>query len=721
MYHEQFHKAGDAPFKCDICSYQVSKRHLLHQHMKVHGIPTPKDIAYELHMADPINVTLETSHTELVPMWTSVENQFQKVFKCRYCPLVHQEKQNILDHENMHNKDINGVLKCPNCTFGCSRMDVLFTHSEVHNNTYPKVICQVYSKISDEEQINHLREFINLHQDDNNMLGIEQVDLEEMCIEEDAGKIKQQPSDKVLFFCSHCPARFLFEKELQIHSKFHNIRLPYQCHICSYTARQRSHLMAHNCVHSEEYQAKTKGLQGMHPTHPNFSQPKVVGVASGVNLDVSEPIWIVVTETKKSETIEIMDEPMELSSIEDTPSCKSSAKHFVCDQCPAKFFKNSALHYHISLHGGNGAFKCKHCNYAVKTLGNLRKHQTVHDHPENFPAQHDYESGDDMVYKHIPLSGTDLFQHKTAVEKRALSEKLVTRPNDHFPPVLQADPQFGLLMHGNPDFIYPTYLKNGRQKEKRYKCHKCPSAFEKREQYKVHLSLHGSKQRYKCELCDYSVKYYANYVQHMRKHQMNADAHANRQNNNPTGVQVPAHKSIQLAIKTLPQHSTHKEGGAKRDRCLSITEQQTLNLMNRRRSSAASHKEAAEEKKTFRCMYCPYVNQRRDALDNHVRRHAPGAGGNFECPHCPYAAPQSQFLRDHLKGHFNTQKNLTPDYFTNFDGLEVYITRLDETDNPNEQSVCIYKAENITEGTDLETNNDEPKMYVIPSTGERVS
>lgn len=69
------------------------------------------------------------------------------------------------------------------------------------------------------------------------------------------------------------------------------------------------------------------------------------------------------------------------------------------------------------------------------------------------------------------------------------------QPKTPPPPPLQRDPEFGLLIHGSPDFVYPTYVKNGKLKEKRYKCHKCPSAFEKREQYKIHLSLHGSKQR----------------------------------------------------------------------------------------------------------------------------------------------------------------------------------------------------------------------------------
>ena len=58
----------------------------------------------------------------------------------------------------------------------------------------------------------------------------------------------------------------------------------------------------------------------------------------------------------------------------------------------------------------------------------------------------------------------------------------------------------------------------GREREKRYKCRRCPSAFEKREQYIKHISLHGIQSRYTCTICDYSVKYYPNFCNHMKMH-----------------------------------------------------------------------------------------------------------------------------------------------------------------------------------------------------------
>ena len=42
VYHRQFHRPRGAPYKCPKCSYNVSRRHLLNQHLRVHGLPPVK-------------------------------------------------------------------------------------------------------------------------------------------------------------------------------------------------------------------------------------------------------------------------------------------------------------------------------------------------------------------------------------------------------------------------------------------------------------------------------------------------------------------------------------------------------------------------------------------------------------------------------------------------------------------------------------------------------
>ncbi|KAJ8729583.1 hypothetical protein PYW08_001164 [Mythimna loreyi] len=675
MYHEQFHRLpADTPYKCPECNYSVSKRHLLHQHLRVHGIAT-KRIETEAELEASTSTQNKSDYhnnlDEIQFVWVSAKNEFHKMYKCRYCSYVNAIKCKIPNHEKIHcivfeNNDTT-VYKCLECKFTCDNPSRLAEHSKGHGEIYGRIYCPVEDDVPDEEQITKLRRVMELEKSAN-----------PEGFTRDESSTHENREIKLLYFCQKCPARFFDEGELDVHEKCHGVTTPNTCQTCDFSSNEELDVAAHFVVHTDEYHTKTKMLKFIHNSHHLHRQP----VLELLHCPKTSEIKWISTGPSKAEHIEI---PVKKSS-----DSKHAPKQYCCRQCPAKFFKSSALTYHMGLHGGEGEHKCKKCNYAVKNIGNLAKHELLHENENK--ASCDYESGDDMDYKNIPLSGTDLFQRKTEAQKRVLTDKLV-KPNDHFPPVLQADPQFGYLMHGNPEFIYPTYLKNGRQKEKRYKCHKCPSAFEKREQYKIHLSLHGSKQRYKCELCDYSVKYYANYVQHMRKHQMNDEAQAERKKGNDFTEtehqedvkQEDSSDNIKLAIKTMPK------GAAKSDfQQFSISDQQTLRLLQRRRSINnsgnlnSSETSPLKERKMHMCLLCPYTNQRQDSLTNHYRRHGDTDvlnGGSHKCSHCDLVVVQSHFLREHLKTHFNYHKTLTPECFVANEAVSFTITKLDEEDS----------------------------------------
>ncbi|XP_045511451.1 zinc finger protein Xfin-like [Colias croceus] len=679
MYHEQFHRyPTDTAYKCTECNYSVSKRHLLHQHLRVHGIVSKKgesDIELETTSSSSIHNEAEQSNdTDDIPyVWVSAKDEFHKMYKCRYCSYVNAQRCKIPNHEQIHfivfeNSDIT-VYKCLECKFTCDNKTRLADHSKSHGEIYGRIYCPVDIDIPDEEQMAKLRKVLEKEKSNN-----------PDDVPRDDAVTGENKEIKTMYFCQKCPARYFSDNELRIHDKFHDSTFPYKCKTCEFSVPQESELEVHNSVHTDEYNTKSKMLKFMHKLHPAHKEPRIQFLHCQVS---SEGTWVVSNPSKNFEYPE---------STKKSGENKHTPKQYFCKECPAKFFKTSALNYHVSLHGGEGDHKCKKCSYTVKNIGNLAKHELLHENEGKTAC--DYESGDDMDYKNIPLSGTDLFQRKTEAQKRVLTDKdKLVKPNDHFPPVLQADPQFGYLMHGNPEFIYPTYLKNGRQKEKRYKCHKCPSAFEKREQYKIHLSLHGSKQRYKCELCDYSVKYYANYVQHMRKHQMNDEAQAERKKGTSgstetesdvlEGKQDNKEENIKLAIKTMPKRP-------KSDfQQFSISDQQTLRLLQRKRSINSSEIIAndpspTKDRKIHMCLLCPYTNQRQDALHNHYKRHDETevyvGGGNNKCSFCDLVVIQSHFLREHLKTHFHYMKNLVPESYIANEDVSFTINKLDEED-----------------------------------------
>lgn len=635
QYHKQFHKPRGGQYSCNQCGYNVSKRHLLHQHLKVHGInmsPQKSNDIIDLdEMTDEIEEvqSFESQNFPDIPLvWVSKSGKFYKMYKCRFCPHVNLRKVNIQEHEKMHgvrekNPNSSRINEtehhCQECNYVCNNAGVLSSHSKVHQGSYGTIHCLVDNSKTDEEQIRELGRFINLHNSSEVVLANDDSEIVDSAI------IEEEEIEAVLYFCDSCPARFLKENEFNIHVGFHGARLFYKCEYCTYTARQKPHLLAHNKVHTDDYQERTKVLQNTYSISPRHQPPRIC-IKTNQN---GEFIWIV-------------DEP----------------RDDICDY-------------------------------------------EMDDTPIVYPK---------TFRTNVPLSGTELFQQKEEAQLKHASEKRTS--DQYLTNSLHVDPQFGTLMHGNPDFIYPTSLKNGRKKEKRYKCPKCPSAFEKREQYKVHLSLHGAKQRYKCEHCDYSVKYYANYVQHLKKHQMNLDAQAARKLETYGDDYEETEEIIEKATTSEEKATTALE--------LTTAEKQYLTITQRRLSEPAP-KDISDEKKLFWCPNCPYTNHRKDAVDNHQKRHisVSGSTSNYTCNYCDYSVPQAHFLREHVKIHFQTNKMNQPDGFLICNNLKLTTSKIedeikDEFDSNNElkmndEKTLVFKDNGLT-------NTDEDRFQPLLTT-----
>ncbi|XP_071449130.1 uncharacterized protein [Hetaerina americana] len=823
LYHKQFHRPrGVAPFKCSFCSYSVSRRHLLHQHLRVHGVSVPANMREDdlrsnaetlkrptvSRISQPV---LDTSRLSDVPLvWVSRAGKFQKMFKCRFCPHVNVRKINIQEHEKMHKQrkasplnprqgqSIQGMdssqnnsprvgaspHKCPQCNYSCNNAGVLSAHAKVHLDSYGKVYCLVDVNRADEDQIaeleaNSMLSSVDQSESDaggiaiggasgivsgntsSNVGGIPpgigngsgggrvspEEDLAECAPEvPDVPDSAVESSDgRILHFCPSCPARFVFERELVIHRRFHGIRLPFKCEACSYAARQRPHLLAHLKVHTREYQEKSAALIATHTVSILHPRPHIATTLPNDPLN-ADSMWIV--EPKPPSPPMNLENSMDVSQGTGgvtTPATQPN-KHYACDRCPARFFKSVALQYHLTLHGGPGPYRCRTCDYAVKTYGNLVRHEMIHgstDTPANRNASVSHNPP-----AVVPLSGTDLFRQREAAGQvdNVPSSPTTPTPSPMTPSTVPptVDPQFGTLMHGNPDFIYPTYFKNGKLKEKRYKCHKCPSAFEKREQYKVHLSLHGSKQRYRCDKCDYAVKYCANYIQHVRKHTRCEEARMARQQQHESTNGVVQSQSFEAppmptpATSAPPSSSSHsspsrpvKSIAPAIPPALSTAEKQQA-LLRRLRLEAVGAQEREEEERrkrnVFLCLRCPYNTHRKDSLEAHMRRH-PGASelsvapSPFPCPFCDYAAPQSHFLREHIKLHFRATKTLPrPEAYLSIEKVELW-----EGENKEDGNV-IFKDTGKEgferflppdDGSEMEESGDDSgRTYVDPESGE---
>lgn len=630
-YHKQFHKPRGGQYNCNHCSYNVTKRHLLHQHLKVHGINVTShkqngetisldEITDEIEEVPSTPLQMDLQHFPDIPLvWVSKNGKFSKMFKCRYCPHVNLRKVNIQEHEKMHStreKNPNSTRindiehRCTECNYVCNNAGVLSSHSKVHQGLYGIVHSLVDPTRTDEEQIKELSKAIGVQavqengtNDEYEFIDHQITEVEE--IDSSSG------TGSVLYFCKDCPARFLKENEFGIHKRFHGLRLFYKCDYCTYTSREKPHLLSHFKVHTSDYQKRTKELQKMYITSANYPQPNtyISGTSNG------EPMWIVAENNTNNKT----GSKMEMSTL------------------------------------------CSILNKPVKSSIN------------------------------VPLSGTDLFLQKSEAQQKHQAE-MIKEPSP--PPQIQIeiDPEHA---KGNPKFIYPTTIKNGRMKEKRYKCHKCPSAFEKKEQYKLHLSLHGSKQRYLCEFCDYSVTNYANYIQHLKKHKLNNEAHARRSSDEMED----------------PEEALDNE------------------------KSGVTQTKENEEKKLLWCLYCPYTSTRKDAVDNHQKRHicVSGVENTYNCEHCDYSVPQGHILREHTKCHFGwnnkREKMFQLEGYMSGEIFKLTSNSVDEVKEEKEDDENVIFDEDASkhflpaisaEVAEKFNNNEGEKHYVNVQTGEVV-
>ncbi|XP_076222934.1 uncharacterized protein LOC116428312 isoform X5 [Nomia melanderi] len=700
--HRVHHRPNlEAIFKCYLCPYYVSTKAELLDHVRLHGeelavvhqqntdrIKQDKSMEQVINITTQNNVTcmsnssknintpppllLDTRALPDAPLvWVSrLDGTLAKMLKCRHCPYVSSRRAEVRDHETMHlDAPTQGpVIACTDCSFTCTRREIMVAHTDMHSGSLGTVHCLVDDNRPDSQQLSDLT----------TLLGFTHTP--------ELGSEPDLRDSRLVHCCSKCPARFLCEKELRIHLRYHSTELAYSCQWCSYAARQPAHLLAHQKAHSTEYQERTKYLLSLYGHSQRYPPPTTACVEAG-GQDSSSPsspvAWIVV---------EVSDASSSFNGNASQP--RTGNQVFTCAKCPARYFKLDALEYHMTLHGSNNRFKCTDCDYSSKTAQNLVKHQVVH--------------------------------------RRQNEANEVT--SNQSPP---SDPQFGLYMRGNPNFVYPGYLRNGRLKEKRYKCHKCPSAFEKREQYRVHLTLHGAKQRYRCDTCDYSVKYYANYIQHLKKHQANAEAQASRRQFEDDTITIDSDTvsdnmpSVSRSGKTLKSSaSTPAAISLNGTMMLNYSSMQASNqdkqslLLMQKKGILVSHNEETE---TLRCQSCPFSTCDKDAMDSHKRRHGIERV-TPSCPHCDYRPRKDENIGEHIRLHFT--RLYKPESYLIIEFLTLTMKKLSNNGKEEKQkaSELLFKeyqdgrffplSDTNSFGNGSTVNNCKEKVVVDPNTGE---
>lgn len=329
-----------------------------------------------------------------------------------------------------------------------------------------------------------------------------------------------------------------------------------------------------------------------------------------------------------------------------TAAVKTTAvRQFKCDKCPGRFFKATALQYHGTLHGGSGVHRCRECDYAVSMYGNLIRHEAVH---RDLPPRDKTKTSSNPAarVKCAPAAAAAADHAEFVSSSPTVGGGSPAKREDDAPPAVEnaaAEPRDG------PPFFYPTTVKNGVARPKRYRCPKCPSAFDKRSQYTVHITLHGAGDKYQCDKCDYSVRYTANYVQHQRKHARDAEL---RRSHERGGASALGPDDAQPRDTVFRNEISDRQTAYELNAAYGATELQT--------SKGGGGGGGGEDplSSSFRCEHCPFECGDRDLLEQHAvhhRKEDPDGGGSAwkrSCRFCTYRAQSDADMTEHTRGHF---------------------------------------------------------------------
>jgi hypothetical protein len=257
-----------------------------------------------------------------------------KRYKCNACPYETDSKSQFFHHKSFH-KPRNESYQCKFCSYNVSKRHLLNQHVKMHTN-------------------------INLGGDGN----------EEIMNDVDNPTTS---SERLLHFCSICPARYLSLKEILQHFKMHmSPAQKNKCEHCSFSSADESHVKAHSAVHTMYYQEKTKEFIAKYKIACEFPNPELVSLKQSLNENnAMEEVWIVKNSENENENDQDNDEESsDVKFDESCPYCPLQATSL--DQL------KDHLQHHYSVSNLNRAGKCSHCDYSDDDLDRLKEHTKLH-------------------------------------------------------------------------------------------------------------------------------------------------------------------------------------------------------------------------------------------------------------------------------------------------------------------------------------------------------
>ncbi|CAH1257749.1 ZNF208 [Branchiostoma lanceolatum] len=215
--HASNHGA-DHPNKCPLCSYSTSAS--IEVHLRVH-----EEHAQGRTKGQKVDTAGNILTVEKVG---SARDRWQ--YKCNQCPYLAKTASYVRSHQRYHSADL--PLKCPDCTFSCSRLQQLSFHAEWHGK--PPAQEKQQSSLEVKHKPTRRGRIGNLQH-----------------------KLYEQGVERILidgkkhYICPHCPFRSRWADQAVAHLEHHFVMYSYKCAHCSYSTRTKDKVKFHMNLHKK--------------------------------------------------------------------------------------------------------------------------------------------------------------------------------------------------------------------------------------------------------------------------------------------------------------------------------------------------------------------------------------------------------------------------------------------------------------------------------------
>ncbi|XP_055643534.1 uncharacterized protein LOC129779831 isoform X2 [Toxorhynchites rutilus septentrionalis] len=297
-----------------------------------------------------------------------------KRYQCEACPYVTDSKTQFSYHKSFH-KPRGDPYKCNICSYNVTKKHLLIQHQKTHAEKVSPTVPTPSVTLIPPTGNGELSLVMGNETKSSGLTPAEILDLTKKMRDEvsitpasESTATKMTVDEKIVYYCSFCPARYLDESEIVIHQNRHTQKEKYRCELCSFSTCDESTVSTHNNVHSIHYHKGTEELRKHNIESDKHPRPKVIQVGT------KKTSWVVEKDYKKLRTA----------------PAKTPEPNLPRPRRSTRSRNNHPITPIIEITKEPKVYSCEHCDYTDSSECSFKDHVKFHFSAILFPKVDKY-------------------------------------------------------------------------------------------------------------------------------------------------------------------------------------------------------------------------------------------------------------------------------------------------------------------------------------------